>query len=424
MKKLIEDLKEFGQIQVAIIGAGKMGKGLAAQLDKIKGMRTCLIASRTEARLYSIFDGKEDPDKICKTQSLEEAKKACSEGKVILTTNNSLAWDLEPVHVIVDCTGDTLEGANINYHGLMNGKHIVSLNVECDVVLGVYFRDLAREKNLAYTGTAGDEPGSIMELIEFAEFLGFEVLAAGKGKNNPLDIEATPSSMKERSLERGLSPRMLTSFVDATNTMIELNAVANATGLKPDVLGCHGVHANRHNLVEKLCLKSEGGILNSYGALEYVHGIAPGVFAIVRTDSPIIDDEMTFLGMGEGPNYLLFRPYHLTNIETPISIAKAVLYRQATIEPSYGYVAHTVAVAKRDIGVGERVEGIGSADSFGKLEVAQEAVEKNHLPIGLLTRGSIAKEPIKKGQIITFDQVALEEDTLLLKLFRQQNTFN
>lgn len=422
MKKLIEDLKEYGGIQVAIIGAGKMGKGLVAQLKNVVGMKVSFIASKGKEKLYNIFEEKSDDLNTCKTDDLLEANLANKQGKIILSTNNSLAWKMDAIDVIVDCTGDTIAGAEINYNGLINGKHIVTLNVECDVLLGVYFQKLAKEKNLCYTGTAGDEPGSILELYEFAKFLGFEVLAAGKGKNNPLDIGATPEALEEKAKERGLSPRMLTSFVDATNTMIELNAVANATGLKPDVFGCHGVTANRHNLVERLTLKEEGGILNSYGVLDYVHGIAPGVFLIVKSDSPVIDDEMTFLSMGEGPNYLLYRPYHLTNIETPISIAKAVLYKEATIEPDCGYVAHTLAVAKKDIQKGQFIEGIGSDSTYGKLQEAQIAEENNYLPIGLLTKGSKAKRDIQKGEILSFDDVELEEDLLLLKLFRRQFT--
>lgn len=416
----MRDLKERSPIQVAIIGAGKMGTGLAAQLRYIDGMDLSLMASRNLDRLYKAYikSGGKKEDSY-RTSALSRAKSALKLGKTVLTDTNSLAWELDEIDVIVDCTGDTAAGAELNYYGLLQGKDVVTLNVECDVLLGPLFMKMAKERNLCYTGTAGDEPGSILELYDFAKFLGFEVLAAGKGKNNPLDISATPEKLANKAKERGLSPRMLTSFVDATNTMIELNAVANATGLVPDVVGCHGIHAQNHDLVDKLRLKSEGGILDKYGVLEYVHGIAPGVFVVVRTDSPVIDDEMTFLSMGDGPNYLLYRPYHLTNIETPISIAKAVLYKEATIEPSMGFVAHTIAIAKKDIKKGEMVKGIGSDSTFGKLEEANITEELNHLPIGLLTENTVAKRDIKAGTCVTFEDVELEEDLLMIQLFRK-----
>jgi predicted homoserine dehydrogenase-like protein len=38
---------------------------------------------------------------------------------------------------------------------------------------------------VVYSVGAGDEPSSCMELIEFATALGYTIVSAGKGKNNP-----------------------------------------------------------------------------------------------------------------------------------------------------------------------------------------------------------------------------------------------
>ena len=100
---------------------------------------------------------------------------------------------------------------------------------------------MADEAGVVYTGSAGDEPGAIIELYEFLNTMGFEVLVLGKGKNNKLDRSATPEDLSEEAINRGLNPRMLTSFVDGTNTMTELNAVCNATGFVPDIRGCHSL---------------------------------------------------------------------------------------------------------------------------------------------------------------------------------------
>ena len=37
-----------------------------------------------------------------------------------------------------------------------------------------------------------------------------------------------------------MNPKMLASFVDGTKTMVEMAAVANATGMTPDKPGMHG----------------------------------------------------------------------------------------------------------------------------------------------------------------------------------------
>ncbi len=400
--KLQKDLSIHGPIRIAVVGAGLMGSGLVAQLKTFENIDVVLWSSRgEEALLDKAKDVGLNEDAYGFTSEKETARGLLKEGKMVLTTNNALAWELEDVDAICDCTGNTEAGAQLNENGLNAGKHIISFNVECDVL--------------------GDEPGAIMELYNFARFLGFRVVAAGKGKNNPMNVEATPETLKDEAEKKGVSPRMLTSFVDATNTMIELNSVANATGLLPDEGGCVGIHADIKELNKKLLTKDMGGEMNRRGTVNFVHGIAPGVFVSVECDEPVIQREMPYLSMGDGPNYILYRPYHLTNIETPLTIAKAVLYNEATIAPEKGYVAHTVAVAKKDMEAGEPVQGIGSDTAYGTLVEADRAYDENLLPIGLLVGEAKLRRPVKKGQMISLEDVALDEESLLVKLFMAEH---
>ena len=109
--------------------------------------------------------------------------------------------------------------------------------------------------------------------------------------------------------------------------MIEMCAVPNATGLVPDCRGMHGPRCNRADLARVFSLQSQGGILSQNGVVDYGIGdINPGVFVIVTTQNQRIIDGLVQRDMGEGPNYLLLRPYHLCSIETPITAAQAVLY--------------------------------------------------------------------------------------------------
>lgn len=417
MRELKRILNNETPIKVAIIGIGLMGSGLISQINEMKGIIVRLVSSRDidnlKQKLAYIGISKDKYKAVDRVDAIEP------DDQLYITDNNRLAWELDEIDCIVDCTGNTKAGAEIAYYGITHGKHIVSLNVETEVTIGLYLKELAQKHKVVYTGTAGDEPGAIMELVDFADLLGFDILAVGKGKNNPLDHRATPEKLREKAIKKGLNPRMLTSFVDATNTMIELNAVANAIGFVPDIPGCHGITANHRELADKLLLKEEGGILNQYGIVDYVHGIAPGVFIIVRPRSKVIDGEMKFLNMGKGPNYTIYRPYHLTNIETPISIARAVLKNQETIAPR-GIYAQTITIAKRDIKTGEKLEGIGSRTVYGIIEEYDMAKAKDAVPIGLITEETIATSPIKKGSIITMDQVELEESSLLAKLYKRQ----
>lgn len=414
MNYLLKKLKEFGDINVSIVGAGLMGKSIFAQLIKLENFNPVCLASRNINKVIEFLDEMEVDYEVCDT--ISKAQDAIKNGKVVATDVNEIAAALN-VHAVVDATGNIEAGANLCLDAIKYKRDIVSLNVEMDVTCGIEIAKRAREKGLIYTGIAGDEPGAIRDLYEFANFVDLEVLALGKGKNNPLNVYATVEELTEEAISKKLSPRMLTSFVDGTNTMIELNAVANSTGFVPDVRGCHNISADTKTLPSILSLKEEGGILNSYKVVDFVRGIAPGVFAVVRAKSESMDYDMKFLKMGEGPNYLLYRPYHLTSIEVPISIAKAVVLRDASIVPSYDTpVAETICVAKRDILPGEKIEGIGGNSIYGTLERYSVKKSEDFVPIGFINENAVAKRHIKKGTCLTSEDVILDNDSVVMSL--------
>ena len=272
-----------------------------------------------------------------------------------------------------------------------------------------------------YTGTAGDEPGATMELYNFAKGLGFDILVIGKGKNNPLNVDATPDTVYDDAIKKGLKPRMLTGFVDGTNTMIELTSLANATGFIPDIRGCHGVECDINSLTKILSLKEEGGVLSRYGVVDFVKGIAPGVFAIITTKLEEVHRQMEYLNMGSGPNYVLYRPYHLTSLETPVTIFEACYYKEATIAPTEGQVADTIAVAKRDLKAGERLDPIGGYTVYGVIERHELVMKEKLVPIGLIDENTVAKRDIKKGEIISYDMVELDKSKTIYKLRKLQD---
>jgi predicted homoserine dehydrogenase-like protein len=309
----------------------------------------------------------------------------------------------------------------VAFNSIANGKHVVLLNVETDVTVGPILKKLADSAGVVYTASAGDEPGVAKELYDFASGLGFEVLVIGKGKNNPLNRRANPDTERERAAKEGASPKMLASFSDGTKTMVEMAAVSNATGFLPDVPGMHGPEGTWANLTQVLRLKSEGGVLNRYGVVEYVNGVAPGVFVIVTSPSDTIKAQMRYLKMGDGPNYLLYRPFHLTSLETPVSVARAYLYREPTIAPLGRFCSEVVAVAKKDLKTGERLDGIGMYSVYGLIMTAEEARSKGALPIGLVTDKVKMLRDVKEGEVITYDAVELDESAFVTQLRKMQD---
>lgn len=424
INKKLKELEENNKpIKVSIVGAGLMGKGLVSQLMLVKGMIPSLVVSHKiedTIEAFTLAGISRDDIKIAK--NLVDINIALEQNKYVVTDVTEYATKANLIDVVVDATGVPNTGAEIALDAILNKKHIIMLNIEADVVVGPILNQLAKNAGVVYTGTAGDEPGAVKEIVDFAEATGFQVLAMGKGKNNPIDYDATPESVRKEALRSKLKPLRLASFVDGTNTMVEMAAMANSTGFIPDIRGGHGPTTDVKNLPKVYSLKEEGGILNNYKIIDYAHGIAPGVFVIVTSSLPQVHQEMKFLKMGDGPNYVLYRPYHLTSLETPISIARAALYNEPTIAPqSNKLVAEVITRAKVDLKKGQTLDGIGEYTVYGSIDTYEKAKEENLLPIGLVNRNTIVKRDIRKGEFITYDMVELDKSTMIYKLRQLQD---
>ena len=124
---------------------------------------------------------------------------AIEAGKIAITSDTELMVTAPEVDVIIDATGKPGVGADFDLLGMEHGKHLVMMNVEADVTIGPYLKSQADKLGVLYSVGAGDEPSSCMELIEFISALGLEIVAAGKGKNNPLNHDAVPDDYARRS---------------------------------------------------------------------------------------------------------------------------------------------------------------------------------------------------------------------------------
>ena len=242
------------------------------------------------------------------------------------------------------------------------------MNVEADITIGPILKRRAEQAGVIYTLAAGNKPAALMELYSFARTLGLEIVAAGKGKNNPLNRDAVPENYEAEARRRGLNPMMLVEFVDGSKTMIEMAAVANAIGLVPDVPNMHGPKTSVPELNQVFRLKQDGGILNRTGIVDYAVGaVAPGVFLIVTTPHPRLRQCLVLRDMGPGPVYTLFRPFHLCSMEVPVTVAMISLYNRATMQPLGQLSAEVTTIAKRDLAAGDLLDGIGGRTHHARL---------------------------------------------------------
>ncbi len=408
-------------ILVGLVGCGQEGSGMVHITHKMAGLDTRVIADIIPSRPLETLKSTGVPEsQIIVTNEAGPAEEALRKGRYVVTEDARLVPRLESLEAVVEATGVTEVGAQVAWDCILNRQNIIMLNVETDVTVGIFLQQMARKTGSVYTVAAGDEPGVCMGLYKFARSLGFGIVCVGKGKNNPIDFYATPESCRAEAESKNMNPKMLAAFKDGTKTMVEMAAVSNATGLVPDVPGMHGAKVDLADLNKSFVPQADGGLFSGPGRVEYSVGkVAPGVFAIITTDDPRIMEDMKFYSMGPGPYYTLYRPYHLCSIETPLSVAEAVIYGETTLVPREP-VSEIVAIAKRDLKAGETVGGIGSADIFNRIYTTTEARAYKGMPMGLVPGGKVLKD-IARDEMLTADNFAPDTSTLVYKLRQMQD---
>ena len=260
-RELAERAEKGRPVRIGVIGSGEMGTDLVTQGMLMKGVEVCAISTRrphTAREAIRIAYG--DEAKAAEADAPWKVTAAIEAGKIAITSNELLVKN-PLIDVVIDATGKPGVAADFDLMAMEHGKHVVMMNVEADVTIGPYLKQQADRLGVIYSVGAGDEPSSCMELIEFASALGYTIVSAGKGKNNPLNHDAVPDDYREEAERRNMNPRMLVEFVDGSKTMVEMAAIANATGLVPDVPGMHGPKADRDDLARVLIPRADGGIL-------------------------------------------------------------------------------------------------------------------------------------------------------------------
>ncbi len=424
---LARDLYLRGQtgkpIRIGLIGCGEMGTDILSQVAHMQGIVVAAVADTRQGRVSKASEmATGDAGRVKNCDGAAAMMSAIESGHLGATADATLVAQNPLIDVVIDATGRPGVGAEIGLMAMQHGKHLVMMNVEADVTIGAYLKHEADRLGVVYTLGAGDEPSACMELIEFVSALGHTIVSAGKGKNNPLNHDATPDMYEEEARRRNMNPRMLVEFVDGSKTMVEMTAIANATGLIPDVPGMHGPSATKEQLNKVLIPKEDGGLLSRKGVVDFSigKGVAPGVFVVAEMRHARIRERMEDLKMGEGPYFTFHRPYHLTSLEVPLSCARAVLYGKADMVPLSKPVADVCALAKRDLKPGELFDCIGEYMYRAHNMTCVDARAANAVPCGLIEGGKVTA-PIRRGELITYANAAPDASAKIVELRRRQD---
>jgi predicted homoserine dehydrogenase-like protein len=207
-----QDLLEYQRthghpIRVGVSGAGWLGSGFVTAIAHVAGMTVNVLADTdVSAARQAFLNIGVPPDQIVEADKPGHAMDALRAGRRVVTASYALAAQLEDVDIVADATPSPAIGAETAYAGIQHGKDVVMVNIEADVTVGRILHKMAREAGVLYTVSSGDEPGCLMELVDFVTTLGYEVIVIGKGKNNPLDPTATPDTVAESARRAGKDP--------------------------------------------------------------------------------------------------------------------------------------------------------------------------------------------------------------------------
>jgi predicted homoserine dehydrogenase-like protein len=401
-KALERRQQDDNPIRIGMVGAGYMGRGIAAVIERnMVGMRVVAIANRTvETAERAFADAGIDTSEHVRDQAALDS--VLDRGGRAVTSDPLLLCRSPGIEAIIECTGEVEFGARVATEAIANRKHVLLVNAELDATVGPILKVLADRAGVVITNADGDEPSVAMNMFRFVRSTGYRPVLAGNVKGF-LDHHRNPDTQKGFADAHGQRPFMVTSFADGTKLSLEATTLANATGFKVRQPGMEG---RRLGHVRELLELYDPRELLEQGLVEYVLGAEPGsgAFVIGYNDDPTLMPYMSYFKMGDGPLYMFYRPFHLTNVEAPLSVARAVLFGDAAIAPAGGPVCEVATIAKGDMEAGEELDGIGGYNCYGLIDNFENARSDDVLPIGLaagarLTRAVAQDQPIRNADV-------------------------
>ena len=261
-------------LRVGLVGAGQMGTGFAAQLLRMPGIAlSAVLDVDRERAVDALGQAGITPARRHRRRRGQPAIE--NGGSVALAGTDDLGG--LPLDIVVEATGVPDVGARSRSRRWRRQGHR-----HPERRVRRHDRPLPRPRSPTspariYSVCRGDEPVETKILVDFARDLNFEVVCAGKGKNNPLDPHATPATSPSARPSKGMNPKMLSSFVDGSKAMIEMAALANTTGWGSASAACTARRRPCRRSHQTFALNEDGGVLDRPGVVDYCTGpVAPG----------------------------------------------------------------------------------------------------------------------------------------------------
>lgn len=369
--------------RIGVVGSGFIARGFVMALRSVKDLRVTRVLTRTDIRNRPDF-----PRPELLTNSLEDL--------------------IEHADLVVECSGDVIHATEVISRVLEAGLPVVTMDAEFHITTGSYFVTQG-----LLTEAEGDQPGCLAALHEEILQMGFRPLVYGNIKRY-LNHDPTPEEMHFWARKQGITLPQVTAFTDGTKVQIEQTLVANGLGADIAVRGMLGIPSPDVEVGARML--ADGARRLGHPISDYVlsPGAPAGVFIAAEHDDEQ-RDYLQYLKLGDGPYYVLLRPFHLCHLEIQKTIRRALFERRILINNTAHPRISVATIAKRRLPKGTRI-----ARGIGSFEVRGEAVrildEPEHVPIGLIADAVLIRD-VEPGELIRFEDVELP-DTLALRAWQ------
>jgi len=443
-------------VQACLAGSGSFGRTLLAQCRHTPLLQCRAVLDRDTDHVVGALRAIGVPQhqiRVCTDRTA--ARQAWDDAAYIAADSLSVLMDL-PLDILVEATGNPQAGADHAERAINAGWHVALASKEVDSVIGPVLAHKARQKGLVVTPVDGDQPSLLIALVTWAQVLGLDIVAAGKASEYDFVYDETTQEVLSNGTRLSVPDLAALWNLDSTRPIdgvhararacaawpqravpdfCEMQVVANATGLKPDVPTFHAPILRTHEVPQVLRPQTEGGLLTQSCVLELFHclrrpeelSFAGGVFVVVRCHDPNAWTLLADKGHVLAPDQqtaLLYLPRHLLGLEAATSLISAAGLRVSSgaVEPRP--VLDLVGRAMTDLPAGTWLRMGGHHHAIDQIApVLQDAVclsDETPVPFYLMA-DLMLRRPVGAGTLVRLADLALDETSPLLRLRREQD---
>ena len=312
---------------------------------------------------------------------------------------NDIHKIFENSDIVFECSGDPKYALMVCTGCSLYDIPVATMNSEFHITYG---SDALKQNNKLYiTECQGDQPGSFISFMDEIKGYGFTPKIFLNFKRF-LNINPIKEEMIRWSKRQNISLPQVIAATDGTKVQIEQCLIANWLGL--DIIKQDMVGIRSPDLDSIIDNTYKNKFLSDKKYCDYVlcNNIPKGI-GIISEHSPNQHNYLNYYGLGDGPNYLLYKPFHLCHLEVIHTIRNLYWQRDILLNNTKDPIMNVYAICKTKIPKGTKInKAIGSFEFRGSIGRIKENVD--NIPIGKL-ENYITVNELEPNQMVSYSDV-------------------